>query len=338
MSNVLEFYKDLSTEECLSELLISGKIIDDLVTVKELVESGKLPLNRAIWCPPARKTCTLLILAIQIDGRDLFSMLLRMGANVKIGHNGEAPIFASLAIQGHAFSSMVKAIVDSDRTTLQQLKHGCTVMQQLCSYRDFDRMKFMLELGADINQKSTNAVVLGGTTMSAYTTFSYAVLLDDREMVEFLVQSKADVNATANYFFSHADGDSIAQELSPLHYVCQRPFRGPRQFHVMSLLNYGCDIDSVDPDGKTCLWKAVDRLDEAMASELLLRYANPHVKSNEVYGCLSSHDKIMDSGMATVKDLLTQMVQERHKAIAFSLHGKISADVLNEHIFSNHEL
>ena len=137
-------------------------------------------------------------------------------------------------------------------------KFGETRLHTACRNGQFERVKHLVELGADVNILSQ---------IREYTPLYYSLFNGFLNISAFLISKGADVNKNIGKCKKHLIFEIIDSGYNSLK-------------SIKLLLDHGADINSKDPFGKTILMKAILSKREKMIDLLLLYNLDLNLRDN----------------------------------------------------------
>jgi ankyrin repeat protein len=126
-----------------------------------------------------------------------------------------------------------------------------TELSKAAYYGHFDQARQLIDTGSDVNEQSNVA-----PGYKDFTALMWAVIGNNEEIIQYLVESGADINATAEEGTT-ALHLSIISSLSPGDSVIEIPRRVLNASTVKLLLSLGADVNAGDEYGVTVLSWAV---------------------------------------------------------------------------------
>ena len=170
-----------------SDTLFSKVTRNDLDGVKALLASGADINARA-----ERYGHTPLIIACNYNHEDLAEYLVEQGADVNIrGTDGSTALIAASS----SSPRLVRLLLSKGADARVKMENGTAAFTQCVNGIMFgqvslDLAELLLSKGADVNDAATSGATKG------YTPLIMAARNNKKELVEFLIQHGADVNAT----------------------------------------------------------------------------------------------------------------------------------------------
>lgn len=239
----------------------------DVNLVRALINSKHLDVNSRYTTPHEHLRglefgCTLLHYAVMCAHFELIEMLMDNGANVNLGninHYGNTPLRTALdqRYYSRTWPSDLRIGLIRALNSKGKLAIPMTIDQDfypvLEAYeRGWNVFEEVLSMGVNINETIPLAHTIGqpddASKFSDMTLFMYGVVMRDYELARAMKQRGADTQKTAIFNF-YPYGPIM--HLSPLQYAVE--YQSTR--NLESLLEIGVDINAVDSEGRTALWK-----------------------------------------------------------------------------------
>ncbi len=216
---------------------------------------------------------TALHIAIKKRNGNIIKLLLKNNADINKRNLKNDPCLLT-AIEACADENILKILIEEGKADIHALDNfGHTALHRAAQKENISTMKYLLAQGADIEatdkEKQLSKVFrkdyakFGRREDSdGYTPLISAVLYQRVRSVNFLIQQKADVNAT------DTDGST------PLIHASNN------QEITKILLQNNADINCQNKFGKTALMEALFLLNEKTTKTLLENGANIYLKDN----------------------------------------------------------
>lgn len=239
----------------------------DVNLVQALINSKHLDVNSRCTTPHEHLRglefgCTLLNYAVMWAHFELIEMLMDNGANVNLGninHYGNTPLRTALERRNYSQTwpsdlriRLIRALNSKGKlaipTTIDQDFHPVLEAYE----RGWNVFEEVLSMGVNIDETIPLTHIIGepddASKLSDMTLFMYGVVIGDYHLARAMKQRGADTQKTAIFNF-YPYGPIM--HLSPLEYAVECQSR----MNLQSLLEIGVDINAVDREGRTALWK-----------------------------------------------------------------------------------
>ncbi|NVJ48875.1 MAG: ankyrin repeat domain-containing protein, partial [Gammaproteobacteria bacterium] len=212
-----------------TEKLMSMMGLDGLNELAELEEQITEPLEIT------EDDSSCLMFASGKGNFELVKLLVAAGADIQFKDDDDATALFMAVANGHR--DIVEFLVEKGADI--NCYAGETLLHQACLRANIDMAEYLLGHGLNINAKDDDK----STPLHSAITSS---LFNGIEIVEWVINAKADVNALAS------------GKISPLILACQLT----NDEAINLLLNYNVDINVVDRDGKTAFDYCVESQQE----------------------------------------------------------------------------
>lgn len=257
---------------------------------------------------------TPLMIAVYKEDYDMVKYLLDKGANPNAVNNEKKTALMIANDEGN--NNIAKLLIEQGANINTQDEDGCTALMTAALIGDYEMVKFLLENGADINTKDNDGASLldisyrpstalvqnremfkvlvengfdlesrikGGNdypTDYDYTPLMIAALKNDYDMVKFLVEKGANINAKTPYSSEYSSVETPL--LLSLDYEHIDSIYDENSSVAEFLINNGADINVKNNHGETPLMYA-SRVHNIKVVELLIQ-KNADINAFNNYG------------------------------------------------------
>jgi len=247
---------------------------------------------------------TALHWASHFDDQAAADLLIGAGANVNAANDiGVTPLFLACTNRS---GRMVERLVAAKADPNAALLSGETVLMECARTGDLDAVKALLARGANVNATGSS---------HQQTALMWAAAQGHSKVVAALIELGADVRARSRTYQSTvtSEGQGLEKRKDPaeLNYTVQRGGSTPLLFAARAddaesarlLLAAGADVNDALPDGTSALTLAAHSGNEAVATLLVEKGADPNAAA---VGYTPLHAAVLRGKLGLVNALLAR--------------------------------